>query len=604
MSTLERKPGPGDELVGQELQGTYRIVRRVAFQDIATLYEAVHVRLTRKRFWVKVFGAEIDPKSDPYGRFCREVDIATNLGHSHIASVLDFGVTDNGRGYVVVAYMEGEDLAARLAGPEEVARDFILLVVAQVASALQEAHVRGIVHGGLRPETIFLVQDVGKAPRVKLLDFGVSKLRSGVLVDAAYYLSPEQARGADEEVDRTTDLFALGVICYQCLCGAVPFFGGSIEEIADRICNQEHQPLTARNPSLHFGVDKFFAKALAKDKAARFQQMKTFAEQLYKALTGQLVATVMYGEAPAKETPAPAPADEEDTSRTLCDEGPPAAAGAEQGPVAAHDREHQDLHDTIVDGALENVAKTPSQELSSRDLGATLAVPPEELLGPPPEPQREEGVPGYKGQTLAVDVASLVVPKGPAVPGLSGEPGPAAPAAEGPSEPGPAGAEPVVEGVALEAPAGDQHKTMAFDVEQLVEPKADAAAEQGGDPFGSTVLPPSSAPGSEAGPQQASSAPVEQAPPAQSSSSDTGVDVFSETIVPTEASQPEPAAPVVPQAVAGEIEFERAAPEEEERTDLTTVPKPWPPGMKVALFGGIGFVVLFVLVLVLVQLLR
>ena len=282
-----------DDLIGKVLQDTYCITRRIAEGGMGVVYEASHVRLSKKRYAVKVLLSAIMHMPNVYARFQREAEIASELGHPNIVDVQDSNITDDGRAYIVMEYLEGQDMGTRLEeGPMQPLE--VSQVVQQVASALQVAHDNGVVHRDIKPANIFLVNSALGEPRVKVLDFGISKISHSKsivtaeqsLLGTVYYMSPEQAEGCIPDIDHSTDIFALGTICYQALCGILPFDAPTMPGVIYQICHRRPEPLVGIIPGLPTSVDRVLSRALAKRKEDRYQRVEGFARDLIWALEG------------------------------------------------------------------------------------------------------------------------------------------------------------------------------------------------------------------------------------------------------------------------------------------------------------------------------
>ena len=288
-------PASSDCNIGTVLGGTYRLTRLLGQGGMGRVYEAVQVRLQGKRFAVKILlpGASEDPVM--FARFRREARIATELGHPHIVEVLDFNETGEGLPYMVMEYLEGADLLAHLAREGRLGRDTVVRIMDQVGSALQAVHDLDIVHRDLKPENIFLESSRGAGVHVKLLDFGLSKIkhsksmltRDHAIFGTPFYMSPEQAEGLVEDIDHTADIFALGVIAYQCLSGTVPFDGPSPPGILYQVCHSRPRPLTELVPELPPEIDGVLSGALAKNKRDRYQRVDELVRDLRRVLTGR-----------------------------------------------------------------------------------------------------------------------------------------------------------------------------------------------------------------------------------------------------------------------------------------------------------------------------
>ena len=166
------------------------------------VYEARQIRLN-KRVAVKVMSRELAANREALARFHREAEITSQLGHPHLVNVTDFGTTDAGEPYLVMEYLDGQDLDHRLRRDSRLPLEVAVDITKQVASALDAAHAEGVVHRDLKPANIFLVRVRGEADFVKVLDFGVSKIkaartkltRATAVIGTPEYMSPEQATG-------------------------------------------------------------------------------------------------------------------------------------------------------------------------------------------------------------------------------------------------------------------------------------------------------------------------------------------------------------------------------------------------------------------------
>ncbi|MEK6606837.1 MAG: serine/threonine-protein kinase, partial [Myxococcota bacterium] len=191
-----------DELIGQVLGGSYRLLRPLGEGGMGVVYEAEHLRLPR-RLAVKILHAEIGREKEVVERFRREAFIASALGHQNIVEVIDFNVTDTGIPFMVLELLEGQDLAARIARFGRLTLAQALPILEQLTRALEAAHAHGIVHRDLKPQNIYLCPRGGRDDFVKILDFGISKMlhsgsivtRTGSIFGTPNYMSPEQAEG-------------------------------------------------------------------------------------------------------------------------------------------------------------------------------------------------------------------------------------------------------------------------------------------------------------------------------------------------------------------------------------------------------------------------
>jgi serine/threonine protein kinase len=279
-----------DPLLGQELSGTYRIVRQIGAGGMGSVYEAHHVRLPKK-VAIKVMLPEVAADQASFERFRREAETTSSLGNAHIAEVIDFNFLPNGAPYMVMEYLLGEDLGTRLESRERLPPAQVAAIIRDVASALASAHAGGIFHRDIKPANIFFARQEGSTEVVKLLDFGAAKSQSsrnlhltmtGQVVGTPWYMSPEQARGMD--LDARSDQFSLALVAYEGLTRRLPFDGAEPQEVLFRIVDDPYEPIRTHAPELSEGVEAVFARAFAKDPAGRYESVTQFAAALGQAL--------------------------------------------------------------------------------------------------------------------------------------------------------------------------------------------------------------------------------------------------------------------------------------------------------------------------------
>jgi len=278
------------------LDGTYRLERTIGHGGMGAVYEARHTRLPR-RFAVKVLSVDFEVGSDIFQRFQREAEIAGSLGHESIVQVFDFNVTSSGIPYMVMELLEGEDLSARLKSVGRLSLGETALYLEHIAGGLAVAHSNGIVHRDLKPQNIFLCRRPGRPDLAKILDFGVSKIsdstsmatRTGALLGTPNYMSPEQADGRPPDVDHRTDIFALGSILYEMLCGHKAFEGATMMGTLFQICKGTPLPLRERVPDLPAAVEVAIGRALARDKAARTPSAPALLEEFVAGCPADLL---------------------------------------------------------------------------------------------------------------------------------------------------------------------------------------------------------------------------------------------------------------------------------------------------------------------------
>jgi serine/threonine-protein kinase len=289
-----------DSLVGATLAGRYLIVRRIGVGGMGAVYEAKHV-LIGKRVAVKVLLEKFLTKSDFVARLLQEARLASSIGHEHIVDVTDFGTTDDGRSFVVMEFLDGEPLAQLVMREAPLPVGRCLRIARQVASALEAAHAKGIFHRDVKPENVYLVRR-GDADFVKVVDFGISKAvkqggedaadqyrltHTGLLLGTPLYMSPEQARG-EEDLDHRVDIWALGVMLYECLTGEVPFRANNYLGIISQVLTHEAPPPSRLRPELGIpdAVEAVVMRAMEKDRTKRYQLMADLERDIDRLLAG------------------------------------------------------------------------------------------------------------------------------------------------------------------------------------------------------------------------------------------------------------------------------------------------------------------------------
>ena len=317
--------------VGFVVADAYEITHLLGKGGMGAVWAARHLRLPGKRVAIKVLLGGMED-AQALARFRREAEVASRIGHAGIVEVLDFNQLADGTPYQVLEYLAGESLGARLRRgplPLATALDF----ARQIGSALAAAHRAGVVHRDLKPENIFLCPtDAGGvvAERVKVLDFGISKIRGSqtlktqdqVLIGTPQYMAPEQASGQNAAVDARTDLFALGAIVYEMLAGRPAFSGDSVVAVIMNVVTGTPAPLAGLAPGAPPEVLAAIDRALAKKPEARFPDVAAFIE----ALTGKPLQTLGGAGAAAAPGGVAAPLSQEELMAATM--APASASGA------------------------------------------------------------------------------------------------------------------------------------------------------------------------------------------------------------------------------------------------------------------------------------
>ncbi len=254
MTREDASAAEGDALIGTVLAGRYRIEQLLGSGGMGAVYRAEHVHM-RKAVAVKVLHREMMAFPEVVARFEREAVAAGRIDHPHVVSASDFGQLEDGSSYLALEFVEGKSLAKIVDTEGALAPDRALRITRQIAEALQAAHGVGIVHRDLKPENVMLVVKDTDPDFVKVLDFGIAKVKVegnteqqaltqlGTVFGTPEYMSPEQARG--EVVDARADLYTVGVILYEMLSGVSPFKDQDLVVVLTRHLTAEPPPLPA-----------------------------------------------------------------------------------------------------------------------------------------------------------------------------------------------------------------------------------------------------------------------------------------------------------------------------------------------------------------------
>jgi serine/threonine protein kinase len=350
---------------GTVLQDTYEVLRPIGEGGMGVVHEGIQLRLG-KRVAIKVMARELAANREALSRFRREAEVTSQLGHPHLVQVFDFGVAATGEPYFVMELLEGEDLEARLRRVGRLSLAEAAAIVTQVASALTAAHARGVVHRDLKPANVFLVSAEGMGDFVKVLDFGISKAKAAasslthgsIVMGTPQYMAPEQARGKADEIDPRSDQWALACIAWEMVAGRPAFAGEDIPSLLFQIVHEEPASFAAEAelPDLPVALEGVLRRALAKDRAHRFPNVKSFAEGFERAVPHR----------PPADAPVQAPRRRASAPETL-------AYGA-QHPSAYGDA------DTAREGASWLKARDPRPRLTTLSRSAAEIVRPLRIL--------------------------------------------------------------------------------------------------------------------------------------------------------------------------------------------------------------------------------
>jgi len=292
-------------LVGQTLDGRYRILRKLGEGGMGEVYAAEHVHI-EKRFAIKLLRPEIVSNAEAVQRFRQEARSSSSIGHRNIIAIEDFGQLPDGRIYMCMELLNGAALNDLIQQPQP--PDRLLNILIQTGHGLAAAHAKGIVHRDMKPENIFVTIDAHGQDVPKILDFGIAKVagnegqnnltRTGTIFGTPFYMAPEQALG--NPVDARTDIYAMGVIMYEVFAGSLPFQGESFMGILTQHITTEPEPVAQRAAKagrpLPPGLAELITRCMQKNPAQRYSTMDELVNalvQIYRSFAGAGMSTYM-----------------------------------------------------------------------------------------------------------------------------------------------------------------------------------------------------------------------------------------------------------------------------------------------------------------------
>jgi tRNA A-37 threonylcarbamoyl transferase component Bud32 len=308
------EPGVLPLAAGTLVAGRYRLEYLLGEGGMGEVWAATHA-ITRRRVAMKFLKASTSLRPDLRQRFLREARAASLVQHPSIVEVLDVFELDGGVPVMVMDLLVGETLGAKLARDKVLSASEAASILVAVVEAVHAAHAIGIVHRDLKPDNIFLKTTTGSGFTVKVLDFGIAKLTAkegdaaetgtltgtGSIVGTPWYMAPEQCYG-EKDIDQRADVWALGVILYECLSGQRPIEGSNVGQIVKRILHDGIVPIEERVPGLAPELARLVGRMLS---PAREDRPRDLVE-VHQVLSG-LAATSAPERLPLKGAPEAAP---------------------------------------------------------------------------------------------------------------------------------------------------------------------------------------------------------------------------------------------------------------------------------------------------------
>lgn len=302
-------PSPEDELkarVTAVLSANYELEREIGRGGMGVVYCAKDRRLKRS-VAVKVLPPELGYRSDIRSRFLREAETAAQLSHPNIVPIYTVEEQDN-LVYFVMAFIAGDNLGTKITDGGAMDSDAVRRILREVSDALAYAHSRNVVHRDIKPDNILIDLDTGRA---MVTDFGIARAltdtadsrltATGMAIGTPAYMSPEQSAG-DSQIDGRSDLYSLGVVGYQMLCGELPFVAPNTPTMLVKHLSETPRPLADRRSGIPLDLSRAVMMLLEKNPADRFPN----AASLSAALLSGDIPTIV-SRAPTSPTPPPLP---------------------------------------------------------------------------------------------------------------------------------------------------------------------------------------------------------------------------------------------------------------------------------------------------------
>ncbi|HNG96216.1 MAG TPA: protein kinase, partial [Acidobacteriota bacterium] len=273
------------------LDDKYRLEAKIGSGGMGEVYRATHIHIDTV-FAIKVLHSDL--VSDPFAlaRFRQEAKATAQIRHLNAVAVTDFGVSkETGMVYLVMEFLEGENLRERM-NRLPLTYQEVFWLLSQACEGIHAAHQKGIIHRDIKPDNIFITQDSDGIETVKVVDFGIAKLKrqvevntltgNNLVIGTPYYMSPEQAQV--QPLDARSDIYSLGVMTYEMLTGQVPFSDSSWISVVLKHVNDPVPPLRSLNPQIPEQLEQVVLKALAKKAEHRQQTARELALEFRNAL--------------------------------------------------------------------------------------------------------------------------------------------------------------------------------------------------------------------------------------------------------------------------------------------------------------------------------
>ncbi|HUS63193.1 MAG TPA: serine/threonine-protein kinase [Kofleriaceae bacterium] len=273
------------------LDDKYRLDQLLEVGGMGAVYVGTHTRL-QKQVAIKVLRRELAEMPDMIERFQREAVAASRIGHENIVDVSDLGTASDGSPFLVMEYLNGETLGARIRNGGAMSIGLACAIAREILAAIGAAHAVGIIHRDLKPENVFLALGA-RGESIKILDFGISRVSegrtgeggdlrltaTGQVMGTPYYMAPEQAAGRSD-LSGVVDVYAVGVILYEMLSGTVPFVGGNYNTVIYKVLAGQYEPLSSVLGSVPQALESIVTRAMALEPEHRYPSAAALAAAL------------------------------------------------------------------------------------------------------------------------------------------------------------------------------------------------------------------------------------------------------------------------------------------------------------------------------------
>src|SRR5664280_1680004 len=277
--------------VGQLIAEKFHVERVIGEGGMGIVVAAHHVELD-ERVAIKFLLPEALANAEAVARFAREARASVKIKSEHVARTLDVGRLENGAPYMVMEYLEGTDLAARIqqSGPLPIEQAVAFML--ETCEALADAHAIGIIHRDLKPSNLFVIRRTDGTESIKLLDFGISKItratesgpamdmtRTAAIMGSPVYMSPEQLTSS-RDVDARSDIWSLGVTLFELLTGKPPYLAETIAELGAKVLTYPAPSVREFRPSVPEGLQAVIDRCLGKSPSERYLNVAELAAAL------------------------------------------------------------------------------------------------------------------------------------------------------------------------------------------------------------------------------------------------------------------------------------------------------------------------------------